>query len=118
MKKILIIDDCKTTVEILRATLVDAGYDVDFVHDGEAGVARVVSWCPDLIILDVIMPGMDGLSSLFKIRNLPEHAFTPVMIHSSKNNMKDPFADKNIIGFFDKPINTEQLLRIVKSALH
>ena len=117
MKKILIVDDCKVTVQTLRSMLIKQGYDVDYVHDGEAGLARVKNWNPDLLILDVIMPGMDGLTSLYRIRSDAKYKHLPVIIHTSKGNMKDLFEDKNIKAFIEKPFDEEKLLQIIRSAL-
>ena len=117
MKKILIIDDSKTVVVMLRDILINNGYDVDFVHDGVSGYARVESYQPDLIILDLIMPGMDGLSCLHRIKESPKHKNIPVIILTSKTNMKDLFLNKDIIAFLEKPFEPEKLLQIIKSSI-
>jgi CheY-like chemotaxis protein len=118
MKKILIIDDCKVTVEMIRKVLLSNGYDVDYVHDGVSGVATAENWRPDLIILDIIMPGLDGLSLLSQLRNTPETKDIPVIIHSSKAQMKELFAyKKGVIAFLEKPFEEETLLRTIRTAL-
>lgn len=117
MKKILIIDDCKTTVEILRSLLLKNGYDVDYVHDGVTGAATVKNWRPDLIILDIIMPGLDGLSLLSQIRDNAETKQIPVIIHTSKPQMKDLFISKGVVAFLEKPVEEEVFIRTIRAAL-
>jgi len=116
-QKILIIEDSKTTVKILRDILIENGYDVDFFYDGIAGYARIESWKPDLVILDLIMPGMDGLSCLHRIKNNPETNTIPVIILTAKGTMRDVFEQKDIAAFIEKPFESEQIIQVVRSAL-
>jgi DNA-binding response OmpR family regulator len=116
-KKILIIEDSKTTVRILREILLENDYDVDFFYDGIGGYARIENWKPDLVILDLIMPGMDGLSCLHRIKSNPKTSTIPVIILTAKGTMRDVFEHKEIAAFIEKPFESDQLLRVVRSAL-
>lgn len=68
---ILIIEDDTSLRGILRDTLAEEGYDVSEAHTGEEGLALALSKHPDLILLDIILPAMDGLGVLNQIRNDP-----------------------------------------------
>lgn len=114
LKKVLIIDDCKTTVEILRDSLINNGYDVDFVHDGIAGINRAEFWKPNLIILDIILPEMDGLSCLYNLKRKENLKHIPVIIYTIKKDMHDLFKDKGIIAYIEKSDNLDELLYSVR----
>ena len=68
MKRILIIEDSPTTAMIEKKHLSEAGYDVKIISDGLCGLDAAKKMGPDIIILDVILPGMDGLTLFKKIR--------------------------------------------------
>lgn len=88
MKKILIIDDDATFQKTLSATLELLAYDVVSAFDGEEGLSKAVSEKPDLIILDIKMPKLDGLSLLKKLQsNKDGSEKTPVLITSNVSGM-------------------------------
>ena len=72
MPRILVVDDDRTTLNLIRLQLRSAGYTVDTAPDGAAGLERLQQRRYDLVLLDVWMPGMDGLEVLGRIRDVPQ----------------------------------------------
>ena len=82
-KSILIIEDDTFTGELYQRQLVKAGYQASLVSDGVAGLQQVKEQIPDLILLDVMLPKMDGLEFLHKLRQEQEYQAIPVIILSN-----------------------------------
>ena len=80
MTKIAIIEDDQVINQMYRMKFEAAGFDVATASDGEAGVAIVKKFHPDLILLDLQMPNMNGVEALSLIRALPSHKQTPVIV--------------------------------------
>src|SRR5687767_10457400 len=68
-KKVLIIEDEKPLANMLSSKLKDEGFEVDIAGDGEQGLKRCLEWLPDLVLLDIVMPKMDGMTMLRKLRD-------------------------------------------------
>jgi|GEM_PF-4353347 len=66
--RILIVDDHDDNIELLRARLEARGYEVQGANDGQAALDTVDRWCPDLILLDVMMPKMDGIEVVRRLK--------------------------------------------------
>ncbi|MBN2581279.1 MAG: response regulator [Pirellulales bacterium] len=104
--KILIVDDCQTNAEILVELLRDQ-YDLATALNGEACLELVRSWGPDLVLLDIMMPGMDGYEICRRIKNSPVGPFTQVILISGKATTQeriqgyDAGADDYVIKPFD-----------------
>lgn len=79
-KKILIVDDEKFVVKALTAKLVAEGFSIDSAYDGEEALLKVNEVKPDLILLDIIMPKLDGISVLKRLKASPETQSIPVII--------------------------------------
>ena len=77
--RILVVDDVADNVEILRMRLSALGYDVDEANDGEQALAKVAADPPDLVLLDIMMPGMSGIDVLSLIRSEPATRDLPVV---------------------------------------
>ena len=82
-KRILYIEDEKFFASAIEATLKAAGYDVEIAEDGEKGLASVVARPPDLVILDLSLPKMQGLDVLEKIKSDPATKDTHVVVLSN-----------------------------------
>ncbi|MBU1923169.1 MAG: response regulator, partial [Candidatus Omnitrophica bacterium] len=83
-KKILIIDDEKDLVQLVKLNLERTGlYDVIAAHNGDEGLLKVEKECPDLIVLDVMMPGKDGFEVLKELRK-PGVKWRPVIMLTAK----------------------------------
>lgn len=88
-KKILIIEDDKFLRELIARKLAKDGYDVSEAVDGEEGVKKAKETGPDLILLDLILPEMDGFEVLSKIKQDPASSLIPVIILSNLGQKED-----------------------------
>lgn len=82
-KSILVVEDDADIAELLRLNLADEGYDVQVASDGETGLAQLQSNGYDALILDLMLPGKDGLEICRQVRAMPE--YTPIIIISAKS---------------------------------
>lgn len=82
-KSILVVEDDADIAELLRLNLADEGYDVEVASDGETGLAQLQSNGYDALILDLMLPGKDGLEICRQVRAMPE--YTPIIIISAKS---------------------------------
>jgi two-component system alkaline phosphatase synthesis response regulator PhoP len=88
-KKILIIEDEKYLAEMYKWKLEKEGYIADFALDGQAGVEKALSMNPDLILLDLVMPVMDGYKTLEVLRQTPSTMKTPIYIFSNLGQVEE-----------------------------
>lgn len=110
-RKILLIDDEPLLLKLLKNRIEAAGYEVLTAGDGEEGYARIKALCPDLILTDLMMPGLTGydlLKRLQKEKDGTQHI--PVLVMTAKGGMKDFFESWEIHGFIRKPIDPEELI--------
>lgn len=118
-KRILVVDDSEIERFTIGETLKGAGYIVFSSEDGEKGVEQSKILKPDLIIMDVIMPGMNGFQACRKITQDEETANIPVIICTTKGQDSDKMwserqgAKSHVV----KPIDPDELLSAVQKAL-
>ncbi|HOJ09714.1 MAG TPA: response regulator [Clostridiales bacterium] len=118
-KKILIIDDTELIVKIIKDILETADYNVISASSGEEGLIKVEQEKPDLVILDVVLPGMDGFQVCRMLRNDDRNNLMPIIILTSQCDEDDKLtglelgADDYII----KPFNPRELLSRVRNTL-
>ncbi len=116
-KKILVIDDDFSMVAALQVRLEANGYLVISAPDGEQGLQKAENEKPDLILLDVVMPNMDGYTFVKELRRQPTASQIPVIILSGRDKMKDLFELEGINDFLLKPYQSESLLKKIKELL-
>jgi CheY-like chemotaxis protein len=116
--KILVVDDVPENVRLLEAVLTPRGYDVLTASDGIRALEVVESDQPDLILLDVMMPGLDGYAVCARLRAGEETAVLPViMVTSSIGQEKTKAIEAGADDFIPKPFNHDELLTRVRSLL-
>jgi len=118
-KKILVIDDEEDMQKLLKVRLEQENFVVLAAGDGEAGVKAAELEMPDLILMDIMMPKMDGYSCLKEIRKIQKIKDTPVLMLSGKEEEKirDLFAFQKISGYVEKPFELDTLVMKIKEIL-
>jgi two-component system alkaline phosphatase synthesis response regulator PhoP len=117
MKKILIIEDEQDLIKGLKLNLSDEGYDVDWAVNGVDGLRKAVEDAPDLIILDIMLPEMDGLEVCRKIRQ--KNINIPVIMLTAKGGEIDKVVGLEIGAddYMTKPFSIRELLARIKARL-
>jgi twitching motility two-component system response regulator PilH len=117
--KILIIDDSPTDVRVFTTMLEGAGFDVAAVGTAEEGIERVRSDLPDLVIMDVIMPGMNGFQATRTLTRDPATATVPIVMITTKSMETDRVwgLRQGARAFITKPVNEKDLLMCINDLL-
>jgi len=118
-QRILIVDDNEANRDILEARLKAHGYELLEAADGEEALAAVRQDHPDLILLDVMMPKLDGLEVCRRIKGDATLPFTPIILVTSKSDTRDVIAglDAGADEYLTKPVDQAALVARVKSVL-
>jgi two-component system KDP operon response regulator KdpE len=114
--RILVIDDEPQIRRIMRTTLTGAGYEVDDAKTGEEGLAKLRKFRPDLVLLDINMPGMDGFATCRLIRADHHVAIIMLTVHDTEA-AKVEALDAGADDFITKPFSTTELLARIRAAL-
>ncbi|HSV86162.1 MAG TPA: response regulator transcription factor [Levilinea sp.] len=115
-ERVLIIEDDEAIVKVLRRGLAYDGYHVDAAYDGETGLALARDHNPDLVILDWMLPGMDGLDVAQRLRTLGN---VPILILTAKDTVQDRVQglDAGADDYMVKPFELDELLARVRALL-
>jgi len=119
LKKILVIDDLPENVFLLQDRLESEGYEILTAYDGKTGINKAISELPDLILLDVMMPEMNGIEVCKTLVSNPSTVNIPIILVTAKAGAEDTKEGLGA-GAFDyikKPFNKVELLARVNSAL-
>ena len=120
MAKILVIDDDKGIVEIIRKILVGQDYEVKTAYDGKEGIEKSKSEKPDLIVLDVCMPSMNGYEFIRTLRfELMDSGkpMAPVIVLTAKEEMEEVFKLEGAKGYLVKPVDPVKLIQKIEECL-
>jgi len=115
-KKILAVDDERHIVRLIQVNLERAGYQVITAYDGREALKKIEEEHPDLVVLDVMMPYMNGLEALKQIRANPKTRNLPVIMLTAKAQDQDVFQGYSygVDIYLTKPFNPVELLTFVK----
>ena len=118
-KKILIVDDSKTATLMASMVLGRSSYDIVTAVDGEDGLSKALAIRPDLIVLDLMMPKMDGFEACRRLRDTPDTQKTPIIMLTTRGEMD--YVERGYASgctdFCTKPINGVELLAKVRNCI-
>lgn len=119
MATILIIDDSPTDVRVFTTLLERAGHQVVAVSTAEEGIERVRADLPDLVIMDVIMPGMNGFQATRTLTRDPKTQDVPIVMITTKSMETDRVwgLRQGARAFITKPVNEKELLACINELL-
>ncbi len=119
MPRILAVDDSPSMRQMVSATLTSAGYDVEQAEDGVQALALAAKQRFDLVITDVNMPNMDGITLVRELRGKPNYKFVPLLILTTEATAERKLQGKSAgaTGWLVKPFNPDRLLATIQKVL-
>ena len=119
MKSILLVDDSTTLLLSMKAILEKSGYAVETVTSGDAALIKLASFKPDILITDLNMPGMDGITLVKEVRKNQAFRFLPalMMTTESQQEKRTEARTAGATGWLVKPVKPEELLAVLKKLL-
>ena len=117
IKKILLVDDSPTERHSINEILVKGGYEVVMAEDGEKGVAKAKTDNPDLVLMDVVMPGMNGFQACRAITTNEATKHIPVILCTSKNQETDKVwgMRQGARDYIVKPVDADELVSKIRA---
>ena len=117
--KILVADDNRNIVELVKMEFEILDYDVVTAFDGEDALKKIEKENPDLLILDVMMPKMNGFDVCMKLRDNPKYQNIPIIMLTAKSQEKDKFWGRQVGAdeYITKPFEPEVLEQVVHNLL-
>lgn len=119
MALILIVDDSPTEVHVMKTALERHGYETVSASDGAEALVKAKQVKPDLIFMDVVMPGINGFQATRKLASDPETKTIPVIMITSKDQETDRIwgMRQGAVDYLVKPVSTERLVEKVQATL-
>ena len=113
---VMTVDDSRTMRDMVSFTLKEAGYDVLEAEDGQRALMVLAGQKADVIITDLNMPNMDGLTLIKELRAKPDYRATPILMLTTEadETKKAAGRESGATGWIVKPFNPEKLLSVVK----
>jgi CheY-like chemotaxis protein len=119
-RRVLVVDDEEAIRDFFGTVLENAGFDVVTASDGPSGLHSIQNHAPDLVLLDLMIPGLDGLSILERMAHRPETAGIPVLVVSAYSGGSSRVrleSNPNVRNILSKPIRTHDLVAEVRRVL-
>jgi CheY-like chemotaxis protein len=115
-EQVLVVEDNEKNMKLFRDVLQASGYRVLEAGSGEEAVALVATEAPDLVLMDVQLPGMDGVEALTRLRENAATAATPVLALTAQamEGDRERFLASGFDGYISKPVNVLELVAIVR----
>ncbi|MEE4203081.1 MAG: response regulator [Halieaceae bacterium] len=119
MIKILAVDDSRSMRHMVSQTLNDAGFETKLACDGVEALEVAKEYVADVVITDVNMPNMDGITLVKRLRELPEYRYKPILVLTteSSNEKKMEGKQAGASGWIVKPFDPDRLVATVKRVL-
>ena len=119
MARIMAVDDSASMRRMVSFTLKSAGFDVIEAEDGVEAFNRAKDEAVDLVVTDVNMPNLDGISLIRKLRSLPSYKFVPILMLTteSSTDKKQQGREAGATGWIVKPFNPERLIATINKVL-
>jgi DNA-binding response OmpR family regulator len=115
-RRVVVVDDDEPIRQLVANVLEDAGYAVRMAGDGEAALAVIADWSPDLVTLDLVMPGLDGWGVIERLRKVPDPP--PIVVVSGRTDEVPPgVLDRCVAGYVTKPFHMLDLLATCRRVL-
>ena len=116
-KRILIVDDEAELVKAVQVRLEANGYEVETAYDGQEAMDKINNMKPDLILLDIVMPVMNGYEVSKKLKSNPDTKEIPIIIFSAsqRRNLEKECRELGVTDFIAKPFRTQDLLNTVNN---
>ena len=117
--KILVVEDEVDIATLVSFNLQRVGYAVDMVHDGRAGLEKILKEQPDLVVLDLMLPGMDGFSILKEMQRDSRANTIPVLMLTAKSQIDDRIRglESGVDDYMTKPFSPKELILRVQAIL-
>jgi DNA-binding response OmpR family regulator len=118
-KRILVADDSKTALMITNMALAKKPYDVDTAGDGEEAITKALAERPDLIVLDIVMPKLDGFETCRRLRNHASTRDVPIIMLTTRGESENiqTGVQSGCTEYLTKPLNVPEFLAKVKAHL-
>jgi DNA-binding response OmpR family regulator len=118
-KKIIIVEDEPDILEVIEYNLTRNGYDVSSARDGEQGLSKIKREAPDLVLLDLMLPGLDGIEICRRLKSDPATSSIPVIMVTAKTEDSDVVLGLGIGAddYIKKPFSPAELVARVKAVL-
>jgi len=119
MANIFIVDDSPTEVHVLKAILEKNGHTVESADNAEAGIEQITAKMPDLVLMDVVMPGMNGFQATRALTKAPVTANIPIIIVTTKDQETDKMwgLRQGAKDYITKPVDEALLLEKLSAIL-
>ena len=119
MKTVLLVDDSTTLLMSMKAILEKAGYAVETAPGGDAALKKLATLKPNILITDLNMPGMDGITLIKEVKKNPAFRFMPalMMTTESQQEKRTEARAAGATGWLVKPVKPEDLLEVLKKLL-
>ncbi len=117
MARVLVVDDDRTVADVLGRLLTREGYAVDVAADGPAALAAIAHKPPDLVVLDVMLPGLNGIEICRRLKQDPISRLTPIVLVTGLGDRSKRIEglDAGADDFLDKPVDPQELLARVRT---
>lgn len=119
MAKIMVVDDSKVMLEMVKAALVEEGHDIVTANDGDVALEMARGMDVDLVLSDINMPNMNGISLVSKLRRIDSYAETPVIMLTTESSdyKKNKAKTMGASAWLQKPIDPVRLVKAVNTML-